>query len=168
MCLFWECICGRCYCRLFYLPLFSRPLQFWDRIQIKHQPDATWSGRPARPRTQHDCHHDTKIKPEAATTVIELLMMGGKTPETCWAVNKRQKINWKIVASGWCFIWIVRWCTDLQTLNFEIESVWSRTTPNLFCKYEFSQNLPPLDFVFFFGKFDTRLHVYEVCTRIGL
>jgi hypothetical protein len=36
-----------------------------------------------RPRTQHDCHHDTKVKPEAATAVIELLMMGGKTPETC-------------------------------------------------------------------------------------
>jgi hypothetical protein len=50
---------------------------------------------PARPRTQHDCHHDTKVKPEAATAVIELLMMGGKTPETCWAVNKRQdnKLN---------------------------------------------------------------------------
>jgi hypothetical protein len=29
------------------------------------------------------CHHDTKVKPEAATVVIELLMMGGKTPETC-------------------------------------------------------------------------------------
>jgi len=28
------------------------------------------------------------------------------------------RINWKIVASGWWFIWIVRWCTDLQTLNF--------------------------------------------------
>jgi hypothetical protein len=28
-------------------------------------------------------HHDTKVKPEAATIVIELLMMGGKTPETC-------------------------------------------------------------------------------------
>jgi hypothetical protein len=41
-------------------------------------------------RTQHNCHHDTKIKPEAATAVIELLMLGGKTPETCWAVNKRQ------------------------------------------------------------------------------
>jgi hypothetical protein len=27
--------------------------------------------------------HDTKVKPEAATAVIELLMMGGKTPETC-------------------------------------------------------------------------------------
>jgi hypothetical protein len=31
----------------------------------------------------HDCHHDTKVKPEAATAVIELLMMGGKMPETC-------------------------------------------------------------------------------------
>jgi len=41
-------------------------------------------------RTQHDCHHDTKVKPEAATALIELLMMGGKMPETCWAVNKRQ------------------------------------------------------------------------------
>ena len=28
--------------------------------------------------------------PEAATAVTELLMMGGETPETCWAVNKRQ------------------------------------------------------------------------------
>jgi hypothetical protein len=47
------------------------------------------SGRPARPRTQHDCHHNTKVKSEAATAVIELLLMGGKTPETCWVVNKR-------------------------------------------------------------------------------
>jgi hypothetical protein len=38
------------------------------------------AGRPARSRVQHDCHHDTKVKPAAA--VIELLMMGGKTPET--------------------------------------------------------------------------------------
>ena len=45
---------------------------------------------PPLPRTQHDCHHDTQVKPEAATAVIELLMMGGKTPEACWAVNKRQ------------------------------------------------------------------------------
>ena len=41
------------------------------------------AGRPAQPRTQHDYQHDTKVKPEAATAVIELLMMGGKTPETC-------------------------------------------------------------------------------------
>jgi hypothetical protein len=44
--------------------------------------------------------------------------MGGKTPETCWAVNKRQDNKLKNIASGWWFIWIVRWCTDLQTLNF--------------------------------------------------
>ena len=48
------------------------------------------AGRPARPRTQHDYHHDMNVKPEAATAVIELLMMGGKTPDSCWAVNKRQ------------------------------------------------------------------------------
>jgi hypothetical protein len=58
-------------------------------IRINHQPDATifqliiLTVRPARPRIQHDCHHDTKVKPEAATVVIELLMMGGKTPEIC-------------------------------------------------------------------------------------
>jgi len=48
------------------------------------------AGRPARPWKQHGYHHDTKVTPEAATEVIELLMMGGKTPETCGAVNKRQ------------------------------------------------------------------------------
>ena len=46
--------------------------------------------RSARPRTQHDYHHDTQVKPEATTAVIELLMIGGKTPETCSAANKRQ------------------------------------------------------------------------------
>ena len=59
----------------------------------------SWSGRPL---TQHDCHHDTKGKPEAATAVIELLMMGGKTPETCWAVNKRQDNKLEN-----CCIWLV-------------------------------------------------------------
>jgi len=59
-------------------------------IQINHQPDATifqfiilkfiysqtcfvlclWSGLPVRPQTQHGYHHDTKVKPEAATAVI--------------------------------------------------------------------------------------------------
>ena len=41
----------------------------------------SWSGRQARPRTQHGCHHDTKVKPEAATAVIELLMMGEERPK---------------------------------------------------------------------------------------
>jgi hypothetical protein len=56
----------------------------------------------AWPRTQHNCHHDTKVKPEAATAVIELLMMGGKTPETCWAVNKHQDNKLEN-----CCIWMV-------------------------------------------------------------
>jgi hypothetical protein len=33
--------------------------------------------------TQYGCHHDTKVKPEATTAVVKLLMMGGRTPETC-------------------------------------------------------------------------------------
>ena len=43
----------------------------------------SWSGRPARPHTQRGYHHNTKVKTEAATAVIELLMMGGRTPRTC-------------------------------------------------------------------------------------
>jgi len=41
-------------------------------------------------KQQHGYHHDTKVKPEATTTVVELPMMGVRTPETCWAVNKCQ------------------------------------------------------------------------------
>jgi hypothetical protein len=86
-------------------------------IHINHQPDATVfqfiiltfiCSRPARPRTQHDCHHDTKVKPEAATAVIELLMMGGKTPETCWTVNRRQDNKLKN-----CCIWLLIYLNGL-------------------------------------------------------
>jgi len=35
------------------------------------------------PKTQHGYHYNTKVKPEAATAVIELLTMGRRTPETC-------------------------------------------------------------------------------------
>jgi len=31
----------------------------------------------------HCYHHDTKVKPEAASAVVEFLMMGVRTPETC-------------------------------------------------------------------------------------
>jgi hypothetical protein len=41
-----------------------------------------WPDRPARPQKQHNCQHNTKVNPEAAIAVIELLMMGGKTPKT--------------------------------------------------------------------------------------
>jgi hypothetical protein len=74
-------------------------LWFFLRIVVTVVP-CSWSGQPARQRTRHDCHHDTKIKPEAATGVIELL--GRKTPETCWAVNKRQDNKLEN-----CCIWLV-------------------------------------------------------------
>jgi len=38
---------------------------------------------PAGPTTNTAHHHDTKVKPEAATAIIKLLMMGGKTLVTC-------------------------------------------------------------------------------------
>jgi hypothetical protein len=63
----------------------------WWRVgNTKHLKNKKNLIRPARPRTQHDYHHDTKLKTEAATAVIELMMMDGKTPETCLTVNKRQ------------------------------------------------------------------------------
>jgi hypothetical protein len=55
------------------------------------------AGRSALPRTQHGYHHNRKVKLDAASAVIELLMMGGETPETCWGVNKRKILNWKMV-----------------------------------------------------------------------
>jgi hypothetical protein len=56
-------------------------LWFYLRIVVPVVPCS--SGQSAQPQTQHDCHHDRKVKPEAATAVIKLLMMGRKMPETC-------------------------------------------------------------------------------------
>jgi hypothetical protein len=70
--------------------------QLASRIRKKGQfhPDPARRpfGRPDHDQ-QHCCHHARKLKPEAATAVIELLMMGVRTPETCWAVNKFQVIK---------------------------------------------------------------------------
>jgi hypothetical protein len=65
-------------------------------------------------RTQHDCHYDTKVKPEAVTAVTELLMMGGKTPETCWAVNKDEDNK----LENCCIWWVVHLnCTMMHGLT---------------------------------------------------
>jgi len=53
-----------------------------------------------RPMTLLPPHSSSK--PEAATAVYKLLMMGKRMPETCWAVFKRQEIN----LGDWC-IWLV-------------------------------------------------------------
>jgi hypothetical protein len=53
---------------------------------------------------QHCYHHAPTVKPEAATAVVEFLMMSVRTLETCSAVHtsKRQVINVRI-----CCIWLV-------------------------------------------------------------
>jgi hypothetical protein len=58
-------------------------------------------------------HQAPKVKPEAATAVVELLMMGVRTPETCWAVNKCQIINWRN-----CCNWLIY----LNCLHFFCQS----------------------------------------------
>jgi hypothetical protein len=65
---------------------FSRPSSGAQWLQL--QPLVLPSYR--SDSCQHGCNHNTKVKPEAAAAVIELLMMGGKRPVTCCAVNKRQ------------------------------------------------------------------------------
>jgi hypothetical protein len=40
------------------------------------------AGRPDHDQ-QHCYHHTPMVKPEAATAVVELLMTGVRTPETC-------------------------------------------------------------------------------------
>jgi hypothetical protein len=55
-----------------------------------------------------------KVKSEAAIAVIELLMMGGKKPETCSAVNKRQDNKLEN-----CCVWLVIYlnCTIMHGLT---------------------------------------------------
>jgi len=74
---------------------------------------AVGRGRPDHDQ-QHCYYHAPTVKPEAAIAV-ELLIMGVKTPETCWAVHtsKRQVINF--VASGW-LIYLKRLQTHTQNM----------------------------------------------------
>jgi hypothetical protein len=51
-----------------------------------------WAGRPDHDQ-QHCYHYVPTVKPEAATAVVELLMISMRMPETCCAVHKRQVIN---------------------------------------------------------------------------
>jgi hypothetical protein len=57
-------------------------------------------------RTDHDQQQllppGPNGKPEAATAVYKLLMMGMRMPETCWTIFKRQAINLRN-----CCIWLI-------------------------------------------------------------
>jgi hypothetical protein len=48
----------------------------------------------------------TYVKPEAAITVLELLMMGGVSPEKCFAIKKHWNDKlYYTAASCWFFLW---------------------------------------------------------------
>jgi hypothetical protein len=81
---------------------FSGSLWFYLRIVVKIV--LCWN----------DWYHDTKVKPEAATAVIELLLMGRKTPKTCSSINIRQDNKLEN-----CCIWLVIYlnCTMMQGLT---------------------------------------------------
>jgi hypothetical protein len=51
-------------------------------------------------------HRQTYLKPEAAITVFELLMMSGVSLETCGAIDKHWNNKfWYTVASCWLFLY---------------------------------------------------------------
>jgi len=81
-------------------------------------------GRTDRPDhdQQHCYHHAPTVKPEAATAVDKLLMMGMRMPEICWAVFKRQAVK----RSDW-YIWLV----DL----FEYMKMHGLTNPKFYNQY---------------------------------
>jgi hypothetical protein len=75
------------------------------------------------------------VKPEAAVTVFELLMMSGVSPETFWAIKKhRNNKFYYTVASCWFFLWVLYY--DAQIRERQVFSVslthlgiWSATLP---------------------------------------
>jgi len=79
------------------------PVGFKPTISAGERPQAAHLlSRPARPRPTTLLPPRSNGKPEATTAVIELLMMGVRMSETCWAVFKRQVINLRN-----CCIWLV-------------------------------------------------------------
>jgi len=58
------------------------------------------------PLSHDSCRQpQTYVKPEAAITVFELLMMSGVSLETCWAIKKQWNNKfYYTVASGWLFL----------------------------------------------------------------
>jgi hypothetical protein len=62
-------------------------------------------------------------------------MMGVRTPETCWTVNKIKIINWRTFASSWWFIWIMSYVITIChcfLLSFGLrKTVWVQRLKNL-------------------------------------
>jgi len=60
------------------------------------------------------------VKPEAAITVFQLLMMGGVSPETCWAIKKHWNNKfYYTVATCWFFLWN-RQCSETSAYKIQM------------------------------------------------
>ena len=71
----------------------------------------------------------TYVKPEAAITVFELLMLGGLSLETCWAIKKHWNSKFYYTfASCWLFIYDLYY--DARTHEYQVskQEVISKTT----------------------------------------
>jgi hypothetical protein len=83
-------------------------LQWWNQ-RLLLQLLSSWCNncRLADHDQQHCYHHAPMVKPETATAVVELMMVGVRTPETCWVVYKTSsnKLEKLLHLVGW-FIWI--------------------------------------------------------------
>jgi hypothetical protein len=72
----------------------------------------------------------TYVKPDAAITVFELLMMGGVSSETCWAIKKHWNNKfYYTVATCWFFLWDLyydAWIHIYCRYGLGIETRWGR------------------------------------------
>jgi hypothetical protein len=65
------------------------------------------------------------VKPEAAITVFELLMMGGVLPGTCWAIKKHWNNKFYYTVASCCFF--------LRDLSVELVHIRQRTYSSTQC-----------------------------------
>jgi hypothetical protein len=83
-------------CNNFSSLLFDVYLQL-NMFRCSSGRSAVGRGR-AHYRPNHDLqqcyHYAPNVKLEAATVVVDLMMMDVRTSETCSAINKREVINW--------------------------------------------------------------------------
>jgi hypothetical protein len=102
------------YLQLNMFRAFSRPSSGAQWLQWQPLILPSYRGDGGAMYMVRSADHDTKVKSEAATAVTELLMMGGKTPETCWAVNKHQDNKLEN-----CCLWLVIYlkCTMIYGLT---------------------------------------------------